>query len=82
MKRLGVFLLPRPLDAGSEINSLTWSPCGDLTKIFGRQVLTSGRQFFFPFLLTIKKAKIHVLDISTKKIAPGIKGGIFPNSMV
>ena len=50
--------------AGSEINSLTWSLCGDFTKIFGRQVSRSGRQKFFPFPVTIKRAKMHVLDIS------------------
>ena len=35
--------------AGSEINFFTWPPCGDLTKIFGRQVSICGRQIFFPF---------------------------------
>ena len=55
---------------GSKINISTWSPCGNLTKIFGRQVLISGGQNF-SFSFRNKK------DISRIKIAPGIYSGIF-----
>ena len=61
---------------GSEINFLTWSPCGDSTTIFGRQVSISGRQFFFYFSFNNKKAKMHILDISTMKMVYIAENGL------